>query len=45
MATDERTCQFIDTLIREKVSEAKASMDRFYLRARDLRAQARSLRA
>ena len=45
VATDERTCQFIDTSIREKVSEAKASMDRFYLRARDLRAQARSLRA
>ena len=45
MATDERTCQFIDTSIREKVSEAKASIERCCLRARDLRAQARSLRA
>ena len=43
VATDERTCLFIDTKIREKVSEAKASMDRYYLRARDLRGQVRNL--
>ena len=45
MAIDERTCLPTDTLKRKKISEAKASMERCSIRARDLRAQTCSMRA
>ena len=43
VATDERVCLIIDIKIRKKVSEAKSSMDRYFLRTYDLGARGHNL--